>query len=175
MTDVGFPKDFPTIETERLILREITNADRQEVYHNFSDREVAQWFFEEPYTRIEQADEIIQAFIDEFARGEGLTWGIARKESGQRLIGTCGYGEVSLGERGEIGFDLAKEQWGQGLMSEALKAVVEYGFRALDLRRIEAHTYSNNTRATRLLERLGFQLEEVRDDSHYYSLSREGC
>ena len=165
----NFPKTFPRLETARLILRQISADDRDGILRNFSDPEVAKWFFEEPYTRMEQVDEIIRAFSAEFEQGEGLTWAMVLKGSDE-FVGTCGYGEVEVGSRGEIGFDLAKEHWGRGLMSEALGAIVSYGFEVLELDRVEAHTYSANARAIRLLEKLGFQLEKVGDDSHYFAL-----
>jgi ribosomal-protein-alanine N-acetyltransferase len=173
MTVSEFPKTFPGLETDRLILREIRLDDRYGIFGNFSDEEVAKWFFDVPYSEIEQADEIIQAFISEFKEGKGLTWAIALKGS-KELVGTCGYGEVVIGSCGEIGFDLAKEHWGKGLMSEALSAIIDYGFNILGLSKVEAHTYSTNSRAIRLLRKLGFQLEDVRDDSHYFALLREG-
>jgi ribosomal-protein-alanine N-acetyltransferase len=165
----AFPSSFPRLETDRLILREITPDDRWGIFRNFSDVDVAKWFFEQPYTEIEQVDEIIQAFINEFQQGQGMTWAISPKGSNE-LVGTCGYGEVEIGSHGEIGFDLAKEHWGKGLMSEALGAIVDYGFDVFALGKIEAHTYATNSRAIRLLKKLGFQVEEVRDDSLHLSL-----
>jgi ribosomal-protein-alanine N-acetyltransferase len=164
-----FPKTFPRLETDRLLLREITPEDRDGIFRNFSDQDVAKWFFEEPYSKIEQVDEIIGAFSNEFEQGTGLTWAIALKESNE-FIGTCGYEEVEIGSCGEIGFDLAKEHWGKGLMSEALGAILDYGFDVFGLVKVEAHTYSTNSRAIRLLRNLGFQLQNVEDDSHYFVL-----
>jgi len=169
MTISEFPKTFPRLETERLILREIRLDDRYGIFGNFSDEEVAKWFFDVPYSAIEQADEIIQSFINEFKEGKGLTWAMTLKESNE-FVGTCGYGEVEIGACGEIGFDLAKEHWGKGLMSEALSAIIDFGFDMLGLSKVEARTYSTNSRAIRLLRRLGFQLEDVRGDSHYFAL-----
>jgi len=172
MTKSGFPETFPRIETARLILREISQDDANGIFKNFSDSDVAKWFFEQPFTKMEQVTQIIDEFNRDFVQGKGLTWAITLKENGT-FIGTCGYGEVGSGDRGEIGFDLAKEQWGKGLMNEGLTAIIDYGFKALNLLKIEGYTYSNNTRAIRLLEKLGFQLENVSQDSHYFSL-REG-
>jgi ribosomal-protein-alanine N-acetyltransferase len=169
METLEFPKTFPKLETDRLLLRAITPEDRAGLFKNFSDKEVASWFFDEPYSRIEQADEIIQALIDEFEQGTGLTWAITLKGSNE-FVGTCGYEEVEVGSWGEIGFDLAKEHWGKGLMSEALSAIIEVGFHMLRLDKIEAHTYATNARAIRLLRNLGFRMEDVGDDSHCYSL-----
>jgi ribosomal-protein-alanine N-acetyltransferase len=97
---------------------------------------------------------------------------IALKENSQ-CIGTGGFGEIEIGNRGEIGFDLAKEYWGKGLMAEALNPIIDYGFSVLKLMKVEAHTYSNNLRSRRLLEKLGFQLENISEDSHHYFLSKE--
>lgn len=164
-----FPKTFPTIKTERLILRDITQADARVIFKNFSDPEIAKWFLEKPLSEIEQASKFIDQFNSEFQQGEGITWAIALKES-RECIGTCGYGDVELGDRGEIGFDLAKEHWGKGYMRESLAAIIEYGFSVLKLSKVEAHTYSKNMRAKYLLEKLGFQLDKISEDSHYYSL-----
>ena len=172
MEDLMFPRAFPRIDTQRLLLREITDEDRQAIFRNFSDPEVAKWFFEQPLTEMDQVIEIITAFRIEFKSSKGLTWAIALKKDG-KCVGTCGYGDIDLGQRGEIGFDLAKEHWGKGLMSEALAPVITYGFDVLRLSKVEAHSYSTNTRAIKLLEKLGFQLVKISEDSHYYSISQD--
>lgn len=104
--------------------------------------------------------------------GKSITWTITLKEN-SKCIGTCGYGDVEYGDRGEIGFDLAKEYWGKDFMSESLIAIIDYGFFDLKLSKVKAHAYANNVRAKRLLEKLGFQLNNVSEDSHYYFLSIE--
>lgn len=165
-----FPRIFPKIGTKRLILREITGEDTGAIFSNFSDPEVAKWFFEQPLTEVEQAKEFVTAFRNEFRDGEGLTWAVALKQS-DRCVGTCGYGDLEIGERGEIGFDLAQDQWGKGLMSEALVPIIEYGFKELGLKNVEAHSYSTNERAIHLLEKVGFQLEKITEGNHYYFMS----
>lgn len=172
MTTPGFPQAFPRIETERLILRGITHDDIHAIFRNFSDPEIAQWFLKDPYTEIAQASRIVDAFIHEFEQGQGITWAMTLRENGS-CVGTCGYGDVKIADRGEIGFDLAKEQWGKGLMTESLTAIIDYGFEVLGLRQVEAHTYSDNARAKRLLAKLGFQLDTVSEDSHYFSLLKQ--
>jgi ribosomal-protein-alanine N-acetyltransferase len=172
MIQAQFPHVHPKLETEQLILREISHADTAAIFRNFSDPDIAQWFFDQPHTKVEQTTQFIDQFISEFEQGKGLTWAMTLKENGL-CIGTCGYGDVEIGSRGEIGFDLAKEYWGRGLMSEGLIAIIDYGFTVLELAKVEAHTYSNNERAKRLLEKLGFQLDHITEDSHCYSLSKE--
>ena len=76
------------------------------------------------------------------------------------FIGTYSYGSFSLGYfRGEIGYDLSKGYCGQGLMTEAVQAIINYGFECLGLNRIEAHTFPQNTRSVSLLRRQHFKEE----------------
>ncbi|UCE00256.1 MAG: GNAT family N-acetyltransferase [Chloroflexota bacterium] len=172
MSKSEFPSIFPRIETARLILREITHADTHAIFRNFSEPEIAKWFFEEPLTDIDQAKQFIDQFNSEFKQGEGITWAIEMKKN-NACVGTCSIAGVSIGGEGEIGFDLAKEYWGKGIMSESLTAILDYGFSVLNLSKIDAHTYSTNIKAKHLLEKLGFQLEKVSEDSDYYSLTME--
>jgi len=172
MKELDFPKHFPKLKTDRIILRRISNGDTDAIFRNFSDPEIARWFFEHPLTDKKQARHFIEQFNTEFEQGKGLTWGIALKET-NTFIGTCGYRHVELGKQGEIGFDLAKQYWHQGVMTECLEAIIEYGFFTLGLLKIEAHTFSNNERAKHLLEKLGFQLDHISGDSHYFLLPKE--
>ena len=151
MTQTKFPITFPRIETERLILREITSSDTLAIFKNFSNPDIAKWFLEQPLTTIDQATQFIDQFKSEFKQGKGITWAIVLQENSE-CIGTCGYGDVEYGDRGEIGFDLAKEYWGKDFMSESLIAIIDYGFFDLKLSKVKAHTYANDFRAKRLLE-----------------------
>jgi ribosomal-protein-alanine N-acetyltransferase len=164
--------DCPRLETERLVLRAISLDDRASVFENYSDPDVARWFFDQPYTRIEQADRVIQRFIERAAAGGGLAWAIVLAGSGE-FIGTCSYEHLDADLAGEIGFDLGKKHWGRGYMTEALGAIVNYGFTVLGLVKIGADTYSDNSRARRVLEKLGFSVDSVGEDSHCYTLRRE--
>jgi [ribosomal protein S5]-alanine N-acetyltransferase len=163
--------DFPTLETDRLLLRKLTPDDRFAIFRNYSDPDVANWFFDEPLTQVEQAEQIVGEFLKSAEDGKGHTWAILLKE-GLELIGTCGYENFVVEARGEVGFDLAKAHWGKGYTTEALGAIITYGFEALRLSEICAHTYSRNSRARRVLEKLGFRVDAIQTDSHYYVLSR---
>ena len=171
VAQVQFPQTFPRLETERLVLREITHDDTASIFLNFSNPEIARWFFEQPHTEIEQTKKFVDQFIADFQKGKGLTWAIMLKGNSQ-CIGTCGFGEVEFGLRGEIGFDLAIKYWGKGFMSECLVAILEYSFSVLRLKKVEAHTYLDNFGARHLLEKLGFKLEKIANESANYSMIR---
>jgi ribosomal-protein-alanine N-acetyltransferase len=162
---------FPKLQTQRLVLREITFADAPAIFHNYSDEDVTKWFFENPFTQPHQAEEIIREFGEKYQMGQGITWGISLKGENV-LIGTCGFERFEVGGIGEIGFDLVKAYWGRGFIREALQSIITYGFERLMLLRIVADTYQTNTRSIRLLERLGFQMNRVEKNSFVYALER---
>lgn len=166
------PDPFPRIETARLVLRELAFADKHAILHNFSDEAVTRWFFDRPYTELSQAKQIIREFSEKLRAGKGITWGITLKGH-DVVIGTCGFEAFERGGRGEIGFDLTRAYWGRGLMSEALGAIITYGFEHLLLRSVQAITYCENARAIALLEHLGFARQCVENGSYVYLLDRE--
>jgi RimJ/RimL family protein N-acetyltransferase len=161
---------FPKLETNRLLLRELMLDDRFAIFSNYSDPDVANWFFDKPLTQIEQAEQLVCAFIKKAEEGKGYTWAILLKESCE-FIGTCGYENLVVGARSEIGFDIAKAHWGRGYMTEALGAIIAYGFDVPKVSEVCAHTYSHNARARRVLEKLGFRVDATDTNSHCYVLS----
>jgi len=151
--------DFPSLETERLVLRPLTSLDLEFVFRHFSDPDVNRYLLdEEPVATLEQAQEI----VDFYSPPEGKPynrWVIVRK-SDLRAIGTCGYHQwQKVHQRAEIGYDLEKASWKQGIMTEALRALLQFGFDHMELNRVEALVYVENEASVRLLERLGFQKE----------------
>lgn len=157
---------FPELETEHLLLREITAEDADDVYALFADPEVTRYYDLATLMQPEEAIQLIDFFAESFDEERSIRWGIVRKED-DRLVGTCGF--VALWEhRGEIGYDLAPSLWGQGIMAEALEAVLEFGFDELALSRIEAFTMVENAASAALLRKLGFREEGIlRDYDHF--------
>jgi [ribosomal protein S5]-alanine N-acetyltransferase len=153
------PTYFPPLETERLILRQLTVDDIDFVFHHFSDPRVTQYLMDEPPV-LDYAQ--AQAIIDFYLEPEGKDhsrWGIVHKAD-NRMIGTCGFHKwVKASFRAETGYDLSPDYWGQGYMGEAVRAVIHLGFERMGLNRIEALVYVNNDRSIQLLHRLGFKQE----------------
>jgi [ribosomal protein S5]-alanine N-acetyltransferase len=164
--------NFPVIQTDRLLLRQLTDDDIHAILRNFSDVAVTRWFFEKPFTDLEQAEELITEFNAHFLADTGITWAVTLHGDND-VIGTCGFEPLQIGARGEIGFDLAQSHWGKGIMSEALRAVIAYGFNNLQLKGIDADTYCDNTRSIILLERLRFNNLEQIEDFFRFSLERD--
>ena len=156
------PNDFPRLETERLILRELSLDDKDAIFRNFSDEEVTKYLMA-PLTSLDQAERIITAFLDEFEQKAATTWAISLKQDGA-FVGTCTL-EPKPGTRAETGFDLAKVHWGKGYMAEALRTIIQYSFEELELGKVEAHTLLLNSRAIHLLKRLNFQVDGILRES----------
>lgn len=163
--------EFPTFETPRLMLRELALEDTEGVFQLFSDPDVVELMDIEPVQTLAEAEEIISFHIND----TGTRWGLFSKKDGS-LIGSCGYHCWHQAESSsiELGYDLAKAHWGQGLMAEALLAVIDFGFEGLGVSKIEATPHKDNQRSIVLLERLGFDREdELREDQWYYFVMKD--
>ena len=148
---------FPRLETDRMLLREIVDEDAEALLRVFGDAEHMKWFGSEPLTSIDGAKALITAFSAwRTLPSPGVRWGLERK--GQRgLVGTCGlFAWNRAWRKCTIGYELAPEATGQGLMREALRTVIPWGFESMALNRIEALVHEENTPSLRLLEGIGF-------------------
>lgn len=169
--------DFPALTTERLVLRELLPSDAADVLVFRGDPEV-QKYDDPPIQTVQQAADFIEEMRQACASQEQQSWAITRNGS-DTVIGL-----VSLqypGRRGdqyhrraEVGYGIARAYWGQGIGSEAVRAVVHYGFAQLGLNRIYARTIADNFESVRLLEKLGFVREgtqrqhSLEDDGRFH-------
>jgi ribosomal-protein-alanine N-acetyltransferase len=174
---------FPRLETARLVLREIVPADAEDLFRLFSDEEIMRYWSCRPYTSVDQARRLIDSLAETARGGRGIHWAITLRDD-DRLIGKCGYNEWRRAHRrGDISYIVAREHQGKGLVSEALGAMLDYGFDQMNLHSVEAGVTPGNDASTRMLQRLGFRLEgHLREnfltdrgfvDSLIYSLLRK--
>jgi len=155
------PKYFPTLETERLLLRRITQQDAADIFDLYSLEEVVRFINIEALSKPEQAEGLIARYDELNASGAGIRWGAFTTEEG-KLIGTCGFHDWDARRfRAEISYDLSPTSWGQGYMREALHTILDYGFHKMNLRRVEALVDPADSRSQNLLTGLGFHLEGV--------------
>jgi ribosomal-protein-alanine N-acetyltransferase len=152
---------FPILETDRLILREIREEDTEGIFQNFSDEEITDIIGMGRLSTIDDAKEIVKEFQEYHEKGTGIAWAVTLKD-GNQFIGTCTYEELDKrNNRAEIGYDLLRKYWGNGYMTEALQAIISYGFSVLNLNRIDAHTFTINTKSRNVLIRAGLVEEGV--------------
>ncbi len=157
------PQEFfarlPVIETERLILRKMTLRDAPDVYRYARDREVARHVLWEAHQSVWESRAYVRFLLYQYRNGEPGSWGVVLKETG-RVVGTIGYmGYSADNSMVEVGYSLAREHWGKGLMTEALAAVIAETFRVLKLHRIEAMHFSDNPASGRVMEKCGMRHE----------------
>ena len=150
---------FPVLETARFRLRAVTGADAPAVFRIMRDPRVTQYFGRGPMLSPDEAVERIAAMREAFTARRGVRWAIAERAS-DALIGSCGFWRlIPEHDRAEIGYDLAPEWWGKGVMTEAAGAALRFGFDVLGLHTVEANIHPDNTGSRRVLEKLGFVQE----------------
>ncbi len=149
---------FPRLETKRLILREMQAEDAGAIFQLFSDEEVMRYRDVMAFTHLEEAQHFLEVALARYERGEETHWAITLKGE-DALIGCCGYSWHLGPHFGAIGYDLARLYWKRGIMTEAVRALLRFGFEVRRLHRIEARVRQGNETSMRLLRRLGFQEE----------------
>ena len=152
-------QSFPTLATERLTLRELTHKDTEDHFALFSNPKIAEAHGQRPFQKIVDSEWFINYYADAFKKKEAIRWGMVLK--GKRaVIGTCGFHQLSKRHhRAEIGYELHPDYWRQGLASEAIRAILRFGFEEMGLHRIEANVDPNNDASANLLRKLGFTEE----------------
>ena len=174
---------FPSLTTTRLLLRNILPGDAEALFAILSDDETMEFYGNEPHQSLDETQELIRQIQARYARRETLRWGITLPGE-DRLIGSCSLFHFDAGfDRAETGYELNRAFWGKGMMTEAMSAILTFGFRELGLHRVEAIIDIANERSKSLLLKLGFTYEgnlrqrfPFRDhfeDEHYFGLLKD--
>ncbi|MGN7401021.1 GNAT family N-acetyltransferase [Cytobacillus praedii] len=175
--------EFPILFTDRLVLREVTYLDANDIYHYLSDEEVMRYYGLAPFESLKDAEDEIVWYRKIFDHNTGIRWGITLKGN-DKVIGSCGFLNFTKQHaRAEIGAELAKEYWSNGIVSEAFRAILGYGFNEMSLMRIQALIEPENNASKKLAEKNGFVKEGLLrkyeytngkyDDLFIYSILRE--
>lgn len=160
-------KPFPELVTKRLLLRGPLEKDVKRVYDVHSDPNVMRYYGFKPYTSLDKAWEHIKWLKKLHEEEIGLRWVITFKEEDD-YVGDVGfYDYEKKHNRAEIGYILEKKHWGKGVMSEALKAALGYGFDVMKLNRIQALIDPRNAASLSVAEKHGFQYEGTFRDYEY--------
>ena len=172
------------IATERLQLRPLRESDAARLLDIRSRHDVMRYHSSGPWKEIAQAEQLIARDIAAMAVGEHLRLALVLAGE-EEIIGNCCLFHLDAqSRRAEVGYDLHPDHWRRGYMNEALQALLGYGFRELDLNRIEADIHPDNLASANTLEKLGFVREgllrerwivegEVSDSVIYGLLSRD--
>ncbi|HEX2010638.1 MAG TPA: GNAT family protein, partial [Roseateles sp.] len=157
------PASFPILTSARLRLRELLPGDAPALFEIHGDAEAMRWFGSDPLRSLAEAERMVEVFAGwRRLPNPGTRWGLERLSDGA-LIGSCGlFNWNRAWRRCTLGYELARAAQGQGLMAEALRAVLAWGFdpvRGMGLNRVEAMIHPNNLSSLHLVEGLGFRRE----------------
>ena len=137
------------IETERLVLRPITTSDAFDIYEYAKNENVGKFAGFKPHENFEETKSV----INDVLKVDNLA--IVYKEN-NKVIGTLGLHE-KLDKIYELGYSLSEDYWHKGLMSEAVKAYIDYAFKNFNAYEIDAGVFLDNIRSEKLLLNLGFK------------------
>lgn len=147
---------FPTLNTDRLVLRQLEWNDAEIIYNYQSNKENFKYVDMPIYTSIEEAENYINRMITGVANNKWIIWAIADVNSNKILGTICLWNISTVQQKAELGYGLYPGNLRKGIMTESLKKVVEYGFNSMGLKEIEAYTNSLNSKSIALLERNKF-------------------
>ena len=151
--------NLPVLQTPRLTLRAMTIRDAEDIYAYSRDPLVAEHVLWDAHENIHQTRAYIRYVLRQYKNGEPSSFAIVEKASG-KVIGTIGYMWVSQDNAsGEVGYSLARACWNRGYMTEALKAVIAFGFEELHLNRIEAQHETGNPASGAVMRKCGMRHE----------------
>ncbi len=150
-----------SIETERLLLRRFTLGDAEAMYRNWaSDPEVTEFLTWPPHADTSVTKEVLEQWVSSYRRKNYYQWAIVLKEHGNEPIGSIS--AVHMNDdiaMVHIGYCLGKAWWRRGIMSEALKAVMDFFFDEVGANRIESRHDPRNPHSGMVMKKCGMKYE----------------
>lgn len=149
------------IETDRLILRRYVIEDADAMYKNWaSDSEVTKFLTWQPHSSVDVSRSIIENWLKEYSDKKYYQWAIVLKDNGNEPIG-----DISVVHMKEdismvhIGYCLGRAWWRRGIMSEALKAVMDFMFDTVEVNRVESRHDPMNPNSGKVMQKCGMKYE----------------
>ena len=170
-------KELPPLQTERLKLRLLEKTDIEEIFRLRSDERVSHYIARPVQKKVSDAEKFIDFIKAGIDNNEYIYLAITIKES-PKLIGTICFWNLSKdGKTAELGYELLPSFQGKGIMGEAIKKLIEFGFNTLGLDKVEAFTHKENAASIKLLVNNKFKHAVGRKDKDVphniiYSLSK---
>ena len=149
------------IETERLVLRRFSTDDAEAMYRNWaSDPEVTKYLTWPAHTSVEVSKTVLKDWVSSYSQNDFYQWAIVLKEHGCDPIGSISAvhwnDDISMVH---IGYCLGEAWWHQGIMTEALKAVMEFFFDVVGANRIESRHDPRNPHSGMVMKKCGMKYE----------------
>lgn len=152
---------LPHIETERLLLRPLEVADTADFFDYARREETSRYLLWSPHSCPRYTRAYLQMIGRFYRKGQFWDWAVVEKSSG-KMIGTCGFTRIEEKHHlGEVGYVLNPDYHQRGYATEAVQAVIAFGFEKLGLYRIEGRYMVENLPSRRVMERCGMTFEGV--------------
>lgn len=148
---------FPVLTTERLILREISAEDVNEIFALRSDDRVNKFLDRAKANSLDDARQFISKICDGVHNNKILYWGITFKNDNKIIGAILIWSILKESSSAEIGYELLPDFQGKGIMQEAIQAVINFGFETIHLKKIEAYLRTDNQGSVKLLEKNNFK------------------
>ena len=146
-----------TLQTKRLILRRFVESDAEAMFQNWaSSAENLTHVTWDPNPDVEVTRNSIRNWVASYTNPNYYKWAICLKENPEQVIGDISIVEIDeIDSSCEIGYILGKNYWGRGMMTEALKAVLDFCFTQADFQKVRARYASLNPASGRVMEKAG--------------------
>ncbi|MGB4658660.1 MAG: GNAT family N-acetyltransferase [Mobilitalea sp.] len=150
----------PKLETERLILRQIKNEDVDAIFNCWmQDEDVSRYMCWKASKDINEAKRFVRFELGNIDNDKWNRWIILLKQTDE-IIGTCLIYYNDEENNWDISYNLGKEYWGKGYMSEAMHRVMEYAINELTIKECIAVHAKENLESGRVIQKLGFSYEK---------------
>ena len=147
------------LETDRLLLRHPLEGDAASIFERYAqDAEVTRFLIWKPHHTVAETQEFIERCQRVWSDGTGFPWVIVRK-SDHLLLGMIELRPES--HKAEFGYVLARDAWGNGYMTEAIKTVVGWALAQPQIWRVWAYCHVQNGASARVLEKAGLEREGI--------------
>lgn len=154
----------PTLETDRLILRPLTLSDADAIYQNWAtDPDVAKYMRWSIHSSVDVTKERLKAVEENIDDNEVYDWGFVLKQNGM-LIGSGGLYWKEIHSCFEVGYNLMKKYWNQGLTTEAAAEMVRFAKEELKQKELFCCHAKENVASGKVMEKVGFRY--VKDGSY---------
>jgi ribosomal-protein-alanine N-acetyltransferase len=149
------------LETPRLVLRRFTVEDAPAMYANWaSDDDVTNFLTWPTHKDIGVSSHVLEDWVSHYAEPSDYHWAVTLRDFGDAPIGSIGVvGRDDRLESVEIGYCIGKKWWGQGVVAEALQAVIDFLFAKVGVNRIEAGHDPHNPNSGRVMQKCGMKYE----------------
>ena len=156
-------KEFPVFKTGRLLLRQFKEPDLKNVFLGLSNPDVIRYYGVH-FKTLEETKKQIEWFAELEKEETGIWWAVCSSDN-SIFYGAVGlYYLNSALKKAELGFWLMPEFWGKGIITESVLLVIDYGFKKMRLKRIEAEVETENSMSKKVLKKLQFIHEGTKKD-----------